>query len=148
MSDTDPVVTETAPAHADAIRRLANAMLRYGLPSVVVACVIAVVLAAVIVGSAGLAGAAVGAGIGIVLGLITVGFMRFSAGLPPMVGMAVAMGSFVLKLVLALIAAVALKGVAGLHMYSLALTLLTSIFVWAGADVVAFRRTHIPTISV
>lgn len=148
MSDTDPVVTETTAAHADAIRNLAGAMFRYGLPSVLVACGIAVVLAGVLVGSTGLAGAAVGAGIGIVLGLITIAFMRLSAPLPPMVVMAVAMGSFALKLILALIAAVVFKNVPGLHMYSLALTLLTSIFVWAAADVVAFRRTHIPTISL
>lgn len=132
--------------HGDSVRALAAAMLRYGLPTGVVVIVVGAVIAVIVVGMPGLWGALVGGAIGLFLSLLTILLMRQSADLPPMVVMAVAMGGFVVKMVVLLLMVVALKDVQVLHTYALGLTLLASIIAWAAAEVVAFRRTTIPTL--
>lgn len=145
MSEPGPE-NEAPNPHGESVRKLADAMLRTGLPTGLVTVAVAAVLATVLVGLPGLFGALVGGAIGLALSLLTIGSMRLTADFPPEVVMGVAMGGFVFKLVALLIAAVTLKNVDALHTYSLGLTLLASIFVWAGAEVFAFRRTPIPTI--
>lgn len=140
MNTTEP------KTHGDSVRLLATAMLRYGLPIGLAVIVVAAVIAVSVVGMPGLWGALVGGAIGLFLSLLTILLMRQSADFPPMVVMAVAMGGFVVKLVVLLLMVVALRDVTALHTYSLGLTLLASIIAWAAAEVVAFRRTQIPTL--
>lgn len=138
---------ETNP-HAESVRKLAAAMLRTAWLPTVIAVAACAVLAASIVGLAGLWGALVGGGIAIGISVLTIVLMRLSADLPPALVMAVAMGGYVAKLLVLLVMIITLKGVTALHPYSLGLTMLTSLFVWIAAEVVAFRRTPIPTLVV
>ena len=78
--------------------------------------------------------------------LLTIFLMRWTGGLHPMFVMAVALGGYVGKMLVLLIVMTLLGGVDALHPTSLALTMLATIMVWAGAEVVAFRKTKIPTI--
>nr|PZM99875.1 MAG: hypothetical protein DIU77_04865 [Thermocrispum agreste] len=100
------------------------------------------------VGLPGVWGALLGGAIAVASSLLTLVLMKQSAELPPQVVMAVALGGYVVKLVALLIVAITLKGVAWLHPTSLALTLIAAVVVWTGAEVVAFRRTKIPTLIV
>jgi ATP synthase protein I len=132
--------------HAASVRKLAAAMLRTAWLPTLIAVAACAVLAVSIVGLPGLWGALVGGAIGIGISVLTIVLMRLSAELPPMVVMAVAMAGYVAKLLVLLVVIVTLKGVGDLHPYALGLTMLASLFVWIAAEVVAFRRTDIPTI--
>lgn len=147
MSSDEPG-TGSAPedTHGGSVRALAAGMLRYGLPTGLATITVGAVISVIAVGLPGLWGALVGGSIGLLLSLLTILLMRQSADLPPMVVMAVAMGGFVVKMVVLLLMVVALKGVPELHTYALGMTLLASIIAWAAAEVVAFRRTQVPTL--
>ena len=145
-------ITEAAAqvpkTHADSVRKLADAMLRTAVwPSVGVVAAGALV-AWLAVGLPGVWGALLGGAIAVASSLLTLVLMKQSAELPPQVVMAVALGGYVVKLVALLIVAITLKGVAWLHPTSLALTLIAAVVLWTGAEVVAFRRTKIPTLIV
>jgi ATP synthase protein I len=134
--------------HAQSVLTLASAIVRTALVPVLAAIAIAAVAAAMLVGSGGLFGALVGGGVALASSLATIGMMRFSAGFPPVFVMAVALGGFALKLVVLLGTMMVLRAVDALHPMSLALTFLAVVFVWVAAEVVAFRRTKIPTVIV
>lgn len=133
---------------AESVRKLARAMLRTALLPGLLTVAIAATIAAVAIGSSGLTGALVGGAVAFASSLLTIVLMRLSAGMPPMVVMAVAMGGYLLKLVALLVVLVLLRDVESVHTMSLGLTMLATIFVWAGAEVVAFKRTQIPTLIV
>lgn len=144
---TDADAEETDP-HAASVHKLANAMLRTAVWPAIGVGVVAVVVAALTVGSDGLFGALVGAGVGLGSSLLTIGMMKASAGLPVMLVMSVALGGYLVKLLLLLLAMTLLRDVAALHPASLALTFLAIILVTAAAEVIAFKRTKIPTLVV
>lgn len=148
MSEHSDAASGTAAAnpHAVSVRRLANAMLRTALVPGLVTVAAGAVIAGLMAGSAGVYGALVGGGIGFASSLLTIVLMRWSADLPVMIVMAVALGGYVLKLMVLLAVMILLGGVAWLHVMSLALTFLATILVWAGAEVAAFKRTKIPTL--
>lgn len=140
-----PKVPET---HGDAVRKLADAMLRTALLPSLGVVAIGAVIAVLVVGLPGLWGALLGGGIAIGSSLVTLFLMKQSAELPPQVVMAIALGGYLVKIAALLIVAIVFRGVSWLHPISLALTLVAAVAVWTGAEVVAFRKTKIPTLIV
>lgn len=123
-------------------------MLRTALVPGLVTVAIGAVAATVLVGADGLFGALVGGAVAFASSLMTLFLMRWSAGLPVMMVMGVALGGFALKMIVLLGVMIAFRGVDALHPLSLALTFLATVLVWAGAEAVAFKRTKIPTVIV
>ena len=123
-------------------------MLRTALVPGLATVALGAVAATVLVGAEGLFGALVGGAVAFASSLMTLFLMRWSAGLPVMMVMGVALGGFALKMIVLLGVMIALRGVAALHPMSLALTFLATVLVWAAAEAVAFRRTKIPTVIV
>jgi hypothetical protein len=139
-------IEELPKTHGEALLRLAEAMLRCQVRLVLPALAAAVVVFTVLNGTAGLRGALVGAVISCLSSLFTLWLMRLSANHGPYAGMAAALGGFVGKMIILLIAFTLLRGVTALHPESLAFTMLVGVLVAAGADVLAFRQTKLPTI--
>lgn len=146
--DDDAPAEADANPHAQSVRTLADAMLRTSIVPGLVTVAAAVVVATVVAGTPGLLGAAVGGVIAFASSLFTILMMKQSADLPVMMVMAIALGGYVFKLLVLLIAMILLRGVEAIHPMSLALTVLATVMVWAGAELVAFKRTKIPTIIV
>lgn len=134
--------------HAESVRTLASAMLRTALLPGLATVLIAVALATLLAGLPGLYGALIGGAVAFGSSLATIGMMRWSADLPVMMVMSVALGGYVFKLVALLAVMVSLKNAAWLDKMSLALTVLATILVWAAAELVAFKRTKIPTLII
>lgn len=143
MSETTEV---SESPHAETVRTLANAMLRSALWPAVAAVILATVLAGVLVGVSGAFSAVIGGVVAFASSLVTLGFMRWTAGFHPMFVMVVALGGYVGKMVILLIVMTLLRGVEGIHVLSLAGTMLATLFVWAGAEVYGFRKTRVHTI--
>lgn len=135
-------------SHADSVRRLATAMVRIGLLPGLLTVAAGAGIAALAVGSTGLWGALVGGGVALASSLLTVGLMRWSAELPVQIVMVLALGGYLLKMIALLAVMVALQGVEALHVRALAFTFLATVLVWAGTEVVAFKRTRIPTLVI
>lgn len=135
-------------SHADSVRRLAATMVRIGLLPGLLTVAAGAGIAAVAVGSTGLWGALVGGAVALASSLLTFGLMRWSADLPVQIVMVLALGGYLLKMIALLAVMVALGGVAALHVRSLAFTFLAVVLVWAGTEVVAFKRTRIPTLII
>ncbi|GAB2665581.1 hypothetical protein GCM10027271_25800 [Saccharopolyspora gloriosae] len=148
MSETTEQPAEQAAEnpHAATVRKLADAMLRTALWPGVATVLLGIVVSAVLVGATGAFGAVVGGAVAFGSSLLTIFLMRWTGGLHPMFVMAVALGGYVGKMLVLLIVMTLLGGVEAIHPMALALTMLATIMVWAGAEVVAFRNTKIPTI--
>jgi ATP synthase protein I len=132
--------------HAASVRTLAAAMLRTGVRLAGAVAVLSLVVAAALAGWQGLFGAAVGAAVAFVSSLVTIALMRATAPLPVESLFGAGLGGYLLKIVLLLAIAVPLRGVEQLHPTALALTVLAVVVAWVVAEVIAFRRTKIPTI--
>ncbi|MDA3628005.1 hypothetical protein OU415_21410 [Saccharopolyspora sp. WRP15-2] len=136
----------TVNPHAETVRRLASAMLRTAVWPGVATVVVAAVVATALVGTPGLLGALVGGVVAFGSSLLTIWLMRFTGGMNPHFVMVAALGGYVGKMLVLLVVMTLLGGVEALHRESLAFTMLATVMVWAGAEVVAFKRTKIPTI--
>lgn len=139
---------QTPNPHGESVRKLARAMLRTAVWPGVITVVLAAAVATVFEGTPGLFGALVGGAVAFGSSLLTIVMMRESADLPVMMVMTIALGGYVFKILVLLIVMILLRGVDGLHTMSLALTVLATVMVWAGAELVAFKRTKIPTIII
>lgn len=139
-------VEDLPRTHEEALQRLAAAMLRWQVRVMVPALVVCVVLFTVLNGSAGLLGSAVGAVAAVASSLFTFWLMRVSAKHGPHAGLAAALGGFIGKMIILLVVFTPLRDVPAVHAYSLAITMLAGILTAAGADMIAFRRTKLPTI--
>ncbi|RBM16565.1 hypothetical protein DI005_25080 [Prauserella sp. PE36] len=137
---------ETRNKHAEQVTKLADAMLRTALWPAVGIVVIGAVVGLVWIGTAGLFGALVGGAVAFASSLATLFMMRKSAAMDPMAVMAVALGGYVFKMLVIFGVMTLLRGVDALHTLSLAITMMAVILVWAGAEMVAFKRTKVPTI--
>lgn len=147
MSDDTKDATAEAPnPHAQQVLKLADAMRRQAVWPAIAAVVAGAIVATVWVGLSGLFGALVGGAVAFGSSLVTLWMMRKTAGMEPMAVMAVALGGYIFKMLVLLGVMVLLSGVAALHTYALAFTFLAVVLIWAAAEVVAFRRTKIPTI--
>lgn len=144
MSGRRPAPVVETPAQA--VTALAAAMLRTGLWYGGAAAVLAAVAATALAGWRGLVGAALGVLLGFLSSLATMGLMRLAAALPVETLLGVVLGGYTIKIALLLVAAVALRGAAWLDPTAFGLSVLAVVAAWAAAEVVAFRRTRIPTI--
>lgn len=139
-------MNEKRNPHAESVLKLADAMMKTALWPGVATVVIGAIVATVLVGWPGLFGALIGGVIAFGSSLATLWMMRKSSGMEPMAVMAVALGGYIFKLLVLLGVMTALGGVDALHRESLAFTMLAVILVWAAAELIAFKRTKIPTI--
>jgi ATP synthase protein I len=146
VNDSGTEMNEKRNPHAESVLKLADAMKKTALWPGVATAVIGAVVATVLVGWSGLFGALIGGVIAFGSSLATLWMMRKSSGMEPMAVMAVALGGYIFKLLVLLGVMTALGGVDALHRESLAFTMLAVILVWAGAELIAFKRTKIPTI--
>ncbi|MDI2028709.1 hypothetical protein QFW96_08810 [Saccharopolyspora sp. TS4A08] len=140
------VQAEPVNPHAEVVRRLASAMLRTAVWPGAATVVVGAIVATVLVGVPGLVGALIGGVVAFGSSLLTIWLMRFSGGMNPQFVMVVALGGYVGKMLVLLVVMTLLGGVDAIHRESLAFTMLATVMVWAGAEVVAFKRTRIPTI--
>lgn len=145
-SDSGTEMNETRNPHAESVLKLADAMVKTALLPGVATVVVGAIVATVLVGWAGLFGALIGGVIAFGSSLATLWMMRKSSGMDPMAVMAVSLGGYILKLLVLLGVMTLLGNIDALHRESLAFTMLAVILVWAAAEVIAFRRTKIPTI--
>ncbi|TDC96273.1 hypothetical protein E1161_01955 [Saccharopolyspora aridisoli] len=132
--------------HAEVVRRLATAMLRTAVWPGVATVGLGAIVATVLVGVPGLVGALIGGFVAFGSSLLTIWLMRFSGGMNPQFVMVIALGGYVGKMLVLLVVMTLLGGIDVIHRESLAFTMLATVMVWAGAEVVAFKRTKIPTI--
>jgi len=153
-SETEPTAedlgirTDQPRTHAEAVTRLADAMLRHAVWPGVAVSVIGVVLFGVLYGVEGAVSALIGA---VVAGGSSVGtwwLMRRTAALNPMMVMTGALGGFVGKMIILLLVLMGLRELPFVHERSLAFTMLAVVVVWAAMDTVAFRRTKLPTLII
>jgi ATP synthase protein I len=139
-------IQDLPKTHEEALQRLAAAMLRWQVRVMVPALVVCVVLFTVVNGTAGLLGSVIGSVTAVASSLFTFALMRVSAKHGPYAGLAAALGGFIGKMIILLVVFTPLRDVAAIHAYSLAITMLAGVLTAAGADMVAFRRTKLPTI--
>jgi ATP synthase protein I len=112
--------------------------------SAAICAVIAVVMitvCAVVVGSKGLYGALIGTGVVAVFFGISVVAVGRAAKVSPMFMMAVAMATYVIKILAFLVVLAVLRHVTVFSPRSLGLTALVLILAWSGAQVVTMMRT-------
>ncbi|RZQ60889.1 hypothetical protein [Amycolatopsis suaedae] len=132
--------------HAESVLKLAAAMQRYTLIVGPATVVVAAVVATIWVGTPGLLGALVGGVVALASALATIFMMRRSADMPVHFVMVVALGGYALKILVLFGVMAALRGVDVFHTYSLGITMLATILLTAAGEIVAFRKTKIPTI--
>ncbi|MEU7782885.1 MULTISPECIES: hypothetical protein [unclassified Amycolatopsis] len=144
MSETETQDQENP--HAKVVLQAARAMTKASLLVTPPAVVVCIALFSVLFGLHGFLGSLVGGVLALIASLSTLGLMRFSAGQDPMFVMVIALGGYVVKIVLLFGALTALKGVTALHPLSLGITMIVAILLAAAAEFAAFRKTKIPTI--
>lgn len=148
-SDADLGLFADLPrSHAESVRKLADAMLRYALWPAVAVAIAGITVGTLVAGVEGTLGALVGGIVAFASSFATLWLMRKTAAMNPMLVMGAALGGFVGKMLILLIVMVLLRDVSVLHTESLAFTMLAVVVVWAAMDTVAFRRTKIPTLIV
>lgn len=72
--------------------------------------------------------------------------MRMVAAMPVAALLGAVLGGYTLKMAALLLVAAALQGVEAVHPIAFGLSVLAVVVTWAAAEMVAFRRTPIPTI--
>jgi hypothetical protein len=143
VSETD---TQEKNPHAEVVLQAARAMTKASLLVTPPAVVVCIVLFSILNGMPGFLGSVVGGVLALLASLSTLGLMRFSAGQDPMFVMVIALGGYVVKVVVLFGALTLLKGVTALHPMSLGITMIVAILLAAAAEFAAFRKTKIPTI--
>ncbi|GAB2744894.1 hypothetical protein GCM10027174_18370 [Salinifilum aidingensis] len=139
----------TAPQrnpHADSVLRLASAMLRTAWLPALATVVLGALASFALVGWTGSVSALLGGVVAFGSSLLTLWLMRFSAGMNPAFVMALCLGGYIGKMLVLLVVMTLLGAVGFVQREALAFTMLATILVWAGAEIVAFRKTPIPTI--
>ena len=132
--------------HAKVVLQAARAMTKASLLVTPPAVVVCIALFSILNGMPGFLGSLVGGVLAMLASLSTLGMMKFSAGQDPMFVMVIALGGYVVKVVLLFGALTLLKGVTALHPMSLGITMIVAIMLAAAAEFAAFRKTKIPTI--
>jgi F0F1-type ATP synthase assembly protein I len=144
VSETEP--QEQGNPHAEVVLQAARAMTKASLLVTPPAVVLCIALFTILNGLPGFLGSLVGGVLALLASLSTLGLMKFSAGQDPMFVMVIALGGYVVKVVLLFGALTLLKGVTALHPMSLGITMIVAIMLAAAAEFAAFRKTKIPTI--
>ena len=144
MSETEPQDQENP--HAKVVLQAARAMTKASLLVTPPAVVVCIALFSILNGLPGFLGSLVGGVLAMLASLSTLGMMKFSAGQDPMFVMVIALGGYVVKVIVLFGALTLLKGVTALHPMSLGITMIVAIMLAAAAEFAAFRKTKIPTI--
>ncbi|MFD8493412.1 hypothetical protein [Amycolatopsis sp. NPDC059657] len=145
MSEPADVAEKPNP-HAESVLKLAGAMQKATLVVVPPLIAICAVIFLIAKGTPGLLGALVGGAIALASSLVTIGMMRFSAGMDPMFVMVIALGGYIVKILVLFVALNLLRGVESLQPLALGITMLSVIVIAAAVEVRAYKRTKIPTI--
>jgi hypothetical protein len=146
VSETETSTDATENPHAKVVLQAARAMTKASLLVTPPAVIVCIIVFSIVNGLHGFLGSLVGAVLAMLAALSTLGLMRFSAGQDPMFVMVIALGGYVVKVVVLFAALTLLKGVTALHPLSLGITMIVAILVSAAAEFAAFRKTKIPTI--
>lgn len=136
--------TPTEPGHDAPLR----AALRYGVAGLAVLVVISAILSSIIAGFPGLWGALLGAAIGGGFILTTAASVLFSAKLESGLQGIVLLGSWVGKLLLALVVVAILKQFDFYSSGALFLTVVGALLVVLGAETYGLLRQKVPTVQV
>lgn len=136
----------TIPNDADPITPLQKAI-RYGAIGLAVLTVISVGVWALIDGSEGLYGALVGAAFGGGFILFTVIVVVLTAKVSPTTGGAIMMGTWLLKLLLAMLILAALRNVESLNHVALAVTALIAMVIVLACETYAVVTTKVPYVD-
>ncbi|MDX3187502.1 hypothetical protein PV458_03735 [Streptomyces sp. MN03-5084-2B] len=144
MSETE--TPEQENPHAKVVLQAARAMTKASLLVTPPAVIVCIVLFSILNGLHGFLGSLVGGVLAMLASLSTLGMMKFSAGQDPMFVMVIALGGYVVKVIVLFGALTLLKGVTALHPMSLGITMIVAIMLAAAAEFAAFRKTKIPTI--
>jgi ATP synthase protein I len=142
------LLSDMPRTHADSVRKLADAMLQYALWPALAVVVAGITVGTLVAGVEGSLGALVGGIVAFASSLGTLWLMRRTAAFNPLLLMGAAMGGFIAKMLILLVVMLLLGNVGFLHKESLAFTMLAVIVVWAAMDMIAFRRTKIPTLII
>ncbi len=137
MSDADKAVT-----HELAIQRLAAEMFRGAAWAALGTFAVGIVVSTVIWGSKGLFGALIGGAIAIASSLATLLLMRKTAALDPMFVMVAALGGFMGKLIVLLVAVILLRGQDWLEPRALGITLVATVVVTSFLEARASKRSR------
>ena len=132
--------------HAKVVLQAARAMTKASLLVTPPAVLVCIALFSILNGLPGFLGSLVGGVLAMLASLSTLGMMKFSAGQDPMFVMVIALGGYVVKVIVLFGALTLLKGVTALHPMSLGITMIVAIMLAAAAEFAAFRKTKIPTI--
>ena len=144
MSETE--TPEQENPHAKVVLQAARAMTKASLLVTPPAVIVCIVLFSILNGLHGFLGSLVGGVLAMLASLSTLGMMKFSAGQDPMFVMVIALGGYVVKVIVLFGALTLLRGVTALHPMSLGITMIVAIMLAAAAEFAAFRKTKIPTI--
>ena len=144
MSETETEAQENP--HAKVVLQAARAMTKASLLVTPPAVIVCIVLFSILNGLHGFLGSLVGGVLAMLASLSTLGMMKFSAGQDPMFVMVIALGGYVVKVIVLFGALTLLRGVTALHPMSLGITMIVAIMLAAAAEFAAFRKTKIPTI--
>lgn len=120
------------------------AAIRYGAAGLVAVTVVSVIAWTLAAGSHGLWGALVGAAVGGAFILATVGTMYVTRNVAPTTTGAILLGSWLLKIIVAIVVMVI---VGGMHFYdrgALAVTIIAALVVMLAAEATAIARTPTP----
>ncbi|GLY54441.1 hypothetical protein Lesp01_80970 [Lentzea sp. NBRC 102530] len=137
MSDADKAVT-----HELVVQRLAGEMFRAAAWATLGTFVVGVAVSTVIWGTPGLFGSLIGGAIAIVSGLATLLLMRKTAALDPMFVMVAALGGFMGKLIVLLLAVILLRNQSWLEPKALGITLVATVLVTSYLEARASKRSR------
>ncbi|MEC3954710.1 hypothetical protein VMT65_16845 [Nocardia sp. CDC153] len=125
-----------------------RAALRYGIVGLAVLVVVSAVVSAICAGLPGLWGALIGAALGGAFILTTAASVLFSAKIESGLQGIVLLGSWVGKLLLAVVVIAVLKQFDFYNRYSLFFTVIAALLIVLGAETYGLLRQRVPTVEV
>lgn len=120
---------------------------KYGVLGLVVLTVVGTAISAAVAGTPGVWGALIGAAVGGGFILFTAVSVLVSARMPAATAGGVILGGWLLKMLLALVVLVVLKGRDFYSVWALAAMIIGSLFLVFGAELVGVLRTRVPYID-
>ncbi|MTJ61272.1 hypothetical protein GL305_32750 [Nocardia seriolae] len=140
-------MTVSTPSHPGPDAPL-RAALRYGIAGLAVLVVVSAILSSVFAGLPGLWGALIGAALGGAFILTTAASVLFSAKIESGLQGIVLLGSWVGKLLLAVVVIAVLKQFDFYNRYSLFFTVIAALLIVLGAETYGLLRQRVPTVEV
>ncbi|WP_040805234.1 hypothetical protein [Nocardia concava] len=125
-----------------------RAALRYGIAGLAVLVVVSAILSSIFAGLPGLWGALIGAALGGAFILTTAASVLFSAKIESGLQGIVLLGSWVGKLLLAVVVIAVLKQFDFYNRFSLFFTVIAALLIVLGAETYGLLRQRVPTVEV